>query len=206
LDQRRFNPDVVTLNRAEQRAKLDVPEDVLLILFAGINWRRKGLATIIRALALLGVDARRCRLVAVGKGRRRRFAALARKLGVADRVTLLEHVDKIERYYAAADVFVLPSLYDSFGLVCLEAMACGLAVVTTATTGASELIDHGRSGFVMADATDAQALAGYLRQLFDAPRRAEIGARAAARARQLTWEAHMRVWLDAIGQGDTEGS
>jgi UDP-glucose:(heptosyl)LPS alpha-1,3-glucosyltransferase len=81
----------------------------------------------------------------------------------------------VERCYAGADLFVLPTLYDPFANACLEAMACGLPVLTTAANGAAELIRDGINGCVLGDAPSAEALADALQDLLPWERRIAMG-------------------------------
>jgi UDP-glucose:(heptosyl)LPS alpha-1,3-glucosyltransferase len=96
----------------------------------------------------------------VGKGNEAKFLALAAASGVGDRVIFTGPQTNVERYYAAADIFVLPTLYDPFSNSTLEALASGLPAITTAQNGASEVIDEGVDGFMVSDALDVDGLAG----------------------------------------------
>lgn len=176
------------------RARLGLAPDDVALLFVGLNYRRKGLATVFEALARLSDPA--FKLVVVGRDRDRSFPRRARELGLADRVRFEGLVADVEDYYAAADVLVLPALYDPFGMVVAEAMASGRVTVTTRTTGASEMIWHGESGFVLSDGRDAEGLAEILRGLRDPERRARVGMLAAAAVRDLTPDRHAQRMLD----------
>ena len=86
-----------------------------------------------------------------------------------------------------ADVFVFPSLFEGFGLVLLEAMASGLPVITTQNTGGPDLIQEGKEGFII-PAGSVEALRGKIRWMIDnRERAAEIGRKAHARAKEMTW-------------------
>ncbi|MGH9186974.1 MAG: glycosyltransferase, partial [Acidimicrobiales bacterium] len=90
-------------------------------------------------------------------------------------------------YYRAADVVLVPSRSESFGLVALEAAACGVPVVAAAVGGLRTLVDHGRTGFLV-EGRDPEAFAAYTDEILDnAVLAAELGAVAAARARSYTW-------------------
>src|SRR4030095_7675249 len=93
-------------------------------------------------------------VVVVGRDKRTEsYAALARRLGIGERVRFAGAVSDVRPYYAAADAFVLASLYDPQPNAMLEAMACGLPVVTTPKCGTAELVREGENGFVR-DALD----------------------------------------------------
>jgi UDP-glucose:(heptosyl)LPS alpha-1,3-glucosyltransferase len=126
-----------------------VEEDEKMILFLGSGFERKNLATAIKALALI-YDPR-VRLWVVGRNACGPYRRLARKLGIEQRVVFAgPQVDPIP-FYARAHAFVLPSIYEPFGLVCLEALVFRLPVVTSRVCGFSELIREGENGFVIED-------------------------------------------------------
>jgi UDP-glucose:(heptosyl)LPS alpha-1,3-glucosyltransferase len=81
----------------------------------------------------------------------------------------------VERCYAGADLFVLPTLYDPFANACLEAMACGLPVLTTTANGAAELLQDGVNGCVLGDTPSAETLADALQHLLSRERRQAMG-------------------------------
>ena len=112
--------------------------------------------TAVEALAALG--DRDSRLVVIGRGHRATHEAHAARLGVAERIVWLGPRPDVERWYAAADVAVLPTRYEPFGNVHLEALASGLPIVTSTEAGGSELIEDGVNGAVV-DPRDAKALA-----------------------------------------------
>jgi len=181
VDQTRFAPS--GRPRAPGRPRL---------LFVGA-YGRKGLDTAIRALALMRRDAE---LIAVGDGDRARYLALAAALGVGGRVRLEPWRERIEDVYTAADVFVLPTRYEPFGMVIAEALASGLPVVTSAAAGAADLVRQGVAGAVVADPEDAAAFAVALDRLAgDEGLRSATGRAARECVRDLTWDAvAARTW------------
>lgn len=177
VDEQQFNTAVVERYRRDVRHELGCADDETLFLFVGDL--RKGFARAIEALV-----STPGRLVAVTRSDASESMSLARQLGVADRVMVRPATPRIERYYAAADAFVFPTQYDAFGMVITEAMACGRPVITTAAAGASDLIQHGRTGFVVADPADVGALTGHMRALAANAALREAVGRAAADAMQ----------------------
>lgn len=181
LDQ--FNPDVRARHRSDVRGDLGLDTGTLALLFVGDL--RKGARVLIDAAA----DVPTAEVLLVSRSDPSPWLQHARSLGLGSRVRAVRPTDRIERYYAASDVFVLPTPYDAFGMVVTEAMACGMPVVTTRNAGASEVIEHGTTGFVLEDAADAAGLAATLRVLAgDADLRARVGSAAAAAMTGHSWD------------------
>ena len=149
-------------DRAKRRAELKIAAEDVVISFVGA-YERKGLAIAIRALAEIKLELRKnVKLLAVGGGSEAGFRELAQSLGVSENVIFVGHQKQIVPYYQIADLFLLPTLYEPFGLVVLEAMACGLAPIVSRIAGASELIKDGESGKLIEDPTDPKEIARLL--------------------------------------------
>ena len=120
----------------------------------------------------------------------------SKQLGIAERCRWESPRQDVMDLYAAADVYVSPSLEDSFGLPVAEAMACGLSAITSACAGVSEIVRDGADGFVLREPADAQALAQLLRRLHaDAEMRRRVGEAAAKAARSWDWDRNAdEVW------------
>ncbi|MGZ4385806.1 MAG: glycosyltransferase family 4 protein, partial [Gaiellaceae bacterium] len=148
----------------------------------------KGLALAIGALerARQG-SSRAIRLLVVGRGDEVRFRALARELGVQDDVLFLGPRSDTQRFYAAADVFVFPTLYEAFPLVALEAAASGLPIVAPGANGIEELLAGSGAGVMVARTSeeigDALARLGE-----DAQMRSRLGVRARRLSSRFTWD------------------
>jgi UDP-glucose:(heptosyl)LPS alpha-1,3-glucosyltransferase len=147
VDLERFHPRNRARHRAAARAEAGIPADAWTALFLGSGFERKGLATAMEALARARDGA--VHLLVVGKGDTTPYRRLADRLGVAPRVAWLGARPDAERWYAAADVLVLPTRYEPFGNVHLEALASGVPVVASARAGGAELVDDGRNGVVV---------------------------------------------------------
>jgi UDP-glucose:(heptosyl)LPS alpha-1,3-glucosyltransferase len=177
-----FSP-ALRRERAALRVRHRIPEDATLYLLVGSGYERKGVATAIEALAELPVNAY---LLVVGRDKDpAHYARIARRHGVADRVILAGAQLDPRPYYGAADVFVLPSLYDPFPNAALEAMACGLPIVTSTKSGAAELVREHDAGLVC-PSRDVAGLAAHLRVLMDPAQRERFGARAREAVLPLT--------------------
>lgn len=146
VDLERFHPRNRAALGPAARSEAGIAADAPVALFVGSGFERKGLATAIAALAR-GEGSRR--LLVIGKGARTPYDAVARQRGVADRLVWLGPRADIERWYAAADVVVLPTRYEPFGNVHLEALASGVPVVTTTRAGGAEVVADGKAGAVL---------------------------------------------------------
>jgi len=160
-----FDPDRFFPNSSAKSrlcARMGLPESCELFLFVGSGWQRKGLARAVEIVAACNQarasDHPGAILLVAGKGRPGQFAAQVTRLGMSRKVHFLGLRGDVQSLYQAADIFVLPTLYDPFANVCLEALACGTPVLTTPGNGAAEILDHGRTGFILAD-NFAQAVA-----------------------------------------------
>lgn len=174
VDCKQFSPANCKPLREPVRDQLGICEDETVFLFVGHDYRRKGLATAVRAVDRIAAEGNMVRLLVVG-GKRHSKVPLP-----ADRaaLTVIGAIDDPIPYYAAADAVVLPTFYDPFGLVVLEAAACGLPIATTRMAGASELLSDGRDGYVISNPADDDELAACLRQLLDPALRRRMGAAA----------------------------
>jgi D-inositol-3-phosphate glycosyltransferase len=181
-------------DRCGARQALGLPADAPVLLFVGRIQPLKGPDVAVRSLAELG--RRDALLVVVGGASGRdgdeALADLRRQatdLGVIDQIRFVapqpHHI--LSTYYRAADVVLVPSRSESFGLVALEAMACGIPVVASAVGGLQSLVDHGETGFLVAD-RDPREFARYVREIIEHPGHAHaLGVRAAQQAKWYTW-------------------
>lgn len=182
-------------DRSQARRALGLPGDRPMLLFVGRIQPLKGLTIAIRALAALE-RPRGAFLVVVGgpsgpqgEAELSRARRLVADLGVEGRVRFVapQPHELLSTYYRAADVCLVPSRSESFGLVALEAAACGVPVVAAAVGGLRTLVAHGRTGLAL-DEREPPAFAAAVQGLLDDPAgAAAMGGRAAARARSYTW-------------------
>jgi UDP-glucose:(heptosyl)LPS alpha-1,3-glucosyltransferase len=176
VDLDRFHPDRAAGYRERGRRDLGIAPDSFVVLFVGSGFERKGLATAIDALATMPGST--AHLVVVGKGARAPYEAHAARRGVADRVRWLGPRPDTERWYAVADAVALPTRYEPFGNVHLEALASGVPVVASSRAGGAELIRDAENGYVV-DPLDPAAVAEALERIRAAP----LGAMAEASRR-----------------------
>ena len=125
------------------RRRLGIDPETVLLLMVATNFQLKGMATLLRTLGRLRGRRLPVRLLVVGGKRLGPWRRKAARLGLAAAVQFVGPVEDIVPYYAAADVYVHPTIYDTCSLVVLEAAACGLPVVTTRCNGAAELFHDG---------------------------------------------------------------
>ncbi|HEV8423483.1 MAG TPA: glycosyltransferase family 4 protein [Chthoniobacterales bacterium] len=155
-----FHPDPET--RRLRRRILRLRDEEIAVLFVGSGWERKGLRFAVQAVKSLG---RNFRLIVAGRGR----SQMAR----GRHVSRLGAVRDLPGLYSAADIFLLPTLYDPFSNACLEALAAGLPVITTRANGFCEIIDHGFHGSILETASDVAQLRTALLFWSDPERRSE---------------------------------
>ena len=191
----RFDPSNAS-SRAEVRRSFGVPEDVPLLLFVGSQYRLKGLEFVIRALAEMKTKAV---LLVVGGDTAAPFKRLADQLGVSDRVIFAGARSDLPRIYPAADAFVLPTLYETFALVCLEAMASGLPVLASPVGGIEDYLRDGENGFHIQ--RDAKEIAAKLDRVLNEPAlHARIRERGLATAKNYAWEKIAKQYLSLFDE------
>jgi|GEM_PF-118173 len=195
VDLNRFNPEVRDRYRAAVRTRLALNDDTRAMLFVSRNYKRKGLRQLIESLALLKAERERMVLVVLGRGNPRPYQRLASRLGIADHLRFIGEQQAVEEYYAAGDFLILPTLYDPFSNVCLEALACGLPVITTRNNGAAELIREGKNGYVLEDANRLEEMAAKISLMLAARVCETMGEHAAASARHYTPEENLNRTL-----------
>jgi UDP-glucose:(heptosyl)LPS alpha-1,3-glucosyltransferase len=166
LDKFRFDSEI----REKAREELKLKPDQIALLFAGSGWERKGLLFAIQAMALC--QNGEIRLLVAGRGNTALYKTKRLRLWREEPVRFLGEVADLVRVYAAADIFILPTIYDPFSNACLEALACGLPVITTRSNGFSEIIEDSVHGSTVDHAGDLSGLRDAIRFWSDASRRA----------------------------------
>jgi UDP-glucose:(heptosyl)LPS alpha-1,3-glucosyltransferase len=156
---------------------------------------------LLNALAL--VLERNARLVVVGHPDFARYERQAHRLGIGDRVRFLGHRADPRDCYFAADYLVHPTFYDPCSLVVLEALACGLPVVTSRYNGAAELLSPPADGVVIDDPHAAPELAAALNRMLDRGYLRDAGALARQAAARCTFEDHYRALLAVLTEART---
>jgi len=159
VDLSRFDPRLREAAGRDLRRELGLADDDFVALFLGTGYGRKGLATLLKAFPAVVREHPKAKLVVVGRDSARgRYEGIGKKLGLGDHAIFLGPRRDTEACYAAADLYVLPTLYDPFANTTLEALASGLPVITTDRNGASEILCES-SGSVSRDPEDHGHLA-----------------------------------------------
>jgi UDP-glucose:(heptosyl)LPS alpha-1,3-glucosyltransferase len=192
VDTSRFHPGVKEEYRRDVRGKYGIGKEELVLLFVSNDFKLKRLQSILKAITLL--KKKEIRLLVVGNDSKGPYQKWAAQNHLGNQVLFLGPKKNIEKYYAVSNIFVLPTLYDAFANVCLEAMACGLPVITTRTNGASELIQDGEHGYIL-KTQQPEELASRIEALEPLPERSRMGENAAAKARGFTMEKHISELL-----------
>ncbi len=193
VDCERFKPDPAA--RASVRAATCIDGETFVLLFVANEFERKGLEPLLRALLVLQRSTRDFHLLVAGGDDPGAYRHLLEDTAL--RVTFLGHRRDIERYYAAADVLVLPTRHDVSPLVGLEAMACGLPVLMTAIGGARDYLRDNETGyFITPDAEDIAARVMGL--LGDPEQRARMGRLGRETARRHQWSDVAQRYVELI--------
>jgi D-inositol-3-phosphate glycosyltransferase len=201
VDLARFRP----VEQGYARKVIGIPADKRLILFAGRIERLKGIDALFRAVAILRErrtdwDWGNVSVAVIGgdhsaagqqaNEEMARLHALRSALGLDDVIAFLgaRDQDALQYYYAAAEVLVMPSHYESFGMVALEAMACGTPVIASDVGGLSTLVQHNKTG-LRVRANDSSELARAIERLLDDDAlRRRMGQAAACYAEGFSWQ------------------
>ncbi|MDO8281047.1 MAG: glycosyltransferase family 4 protein [Thermodesulfovibrionia bacterium] len=192
VDLQRFHP---ADDDKKEAAKCSMGlQGMKVVLFVGADLDRKGLPVLLKALSAL--EDKGVKLLVAGRKAKKRHICLIRKLGIEKSVVLWGPEKNIEKLYAAADIFVLPTIYDPFSNATLEAMASGLPVITTSSNGAAELINSGVEGYVVEDHDDAGSIAVHISAALSDSE--EMGRRARLKAEQFPIEKAVESIIETI--------
>ena len=163
-------------DKIECRSELGIANDCKVILFGadGIDNKRKGLDKLIEAIKLIKEKKKKIHLLTFGK----QHANILLDEGLVQHLGHISELDMLLDVYSSADVFVMPSLYEAFGQVALEAMSCGIPVVSFKNGGACDIVEDNETG-MLAETGDVIDLSNKLLQMLsDDRKREEMGAKA----------------------------
>ena len=177
--------------RLHIRRRHGLSESDVVVLFVGMNFEIKRLKLVIEGVAKLIMEEKRgssLKVLVVGKGNSASYQALARDLGITDRVIFAGVTHEVEKYYLASDLFAMPSQFDTFGMAVLEAMAAGLPVIITEKVGAKDLVTDGVQGFVLGEEAAPSDFGGKISSLLIKENRLKMGEMAHKTALQHSWD------------------
>ena len=172
VDLHRFNPSNKNIYRQSIRKQLGISGNSVLILFVGSGFERKGLQFLLQSTKYLAKE--NWQLLLMGKGNFEKFMRYA-PVNKRNRIITKKPDPEIEKFYAAADLFILPSIYEPFGNVNLEALASGLPVITTKYCGAANIIAPKKNGLIIGDPYNPKEVADKINYLFDFSTRESMG-------------------------------
>jgi UDP-glucose:(heptosyl)LPS alpha-1,3-glucosyltransferase len=181
-------------HRAELAREFHLKDEIRL-LYVGSGFKRKGVPTLLKSAARLNIPYR---LFIVGKDRLERFRKAADRLGIGERVIFTGPRTDVHRFYLGSDIFVFPTLYDPFSNATLEAMSCGLPVITTTINGVSEIISDGRNGCLINDPLDDKGIADAITRLGIREVRGPMGEEARRTATEFTMERNVMETIKVI--------
>jgi len=192
IDKFRFDPEL----RETAREHLKLKPDQIALLFAGSGWERKGLLFAIQAMALC--KNRKMRLLVAGRGNEGLYKTTRLRFWRKEPVQFLGEVADLVHVYAAADIFILPTIYDPFSNACLEALACGLPIITTRANGFSEIIEDTVHGSIVDHAGNLIGLRDAIRFWSDPSRRAAARSANIERASQFDISKNVQQTLEIL--------
>jgi UDP-glucose:(heptosyl)LPS alpha-1,3-glucosyltransferase len=176
VDLQRFHPGRKPTEGAAVRRSHGLEPHHFVVLFLGTGYGRKGLDLVLAAFSPFLAACPRARLLVAGyDSAQRHFEKQAERLGLAEHVVFAGGRRDTEAYFAAADLYVLPTRYDPFANTTLEAMASAVPVITTTRNGACEIMQHGVQGSILTPGAGAEELTGELLWWTDAGRAAAAG-------------------------------
>jgi UDP-glucose:(heptosyl)LPS alpha-1,3-glucosyltransferase len=202
VDTEKFSPKNRKKYFKKVREKHGIDKNEIVLLFVGNPYSRKGLNYLIDALPyikhefkllILGRD--------LGNDRIENYFNQAKKLGVDNKLIYAGFTREVYKYFAVSDIFVFPTLYEPFGLVILEAMASGLAIVTSNPRycGASELIENEKEGLLLRNPKSSKEIAEKVNLLLEEPHLIKkFGNRARKKAESFTWKRTAKEFLEVF--------
>jgi UDP-glucose:(heptosyl)LPS alpha-1,3-glucosyltransferase len=196
-DSCRFNAGGRADFGAATRAEFGIKSGQFLYgLVTSGDFEKRGLKPFLRAFAAVARANPAARALIVGKeSRPGPYLSLARDLGIMDRVVFRDPLPEVWRFYHALDVYVHPAKWEEFGMSVLEALACGLPVITGSSVGAAELLAGEAREFVLPEPS-GEALSGAMLALAGAAKRARVGASGPAAALPCAWDRGAAALLD----------
>jgi len=190
VDIDKFNKLDRNICRREIRERFGINKTDTVVLFVSMNFELKGLDKLMAAMAMTKSrhPSKMIKLIAVGKGNEKKYRRLAQKLDIEENVIFAGvWKDNIEQIYLASDIFAMPSGFDTFGMVVLEAMSASLPVIISGNVGAKDLVRDGINGFVV-DREDIDLISSKIGLMLDKQDREKMAKEAYKEATKNTWD------------------
>ncbi len=187
IDPERFNPETRQKYRTDSRRKLGVSDDQKLLLVVGSDGCRKGFPQLFQALGKLP-STLNWRLAIAGNDPPQRWLPSVKRESLDGKVHFLAHEKHIERLYAAADLVIMASLFEGYGNVIPEAMACGCPVLTTRQVGAADFITPGVDGWILSSCKNIPEYTSALEEILSLQDLDPFGWKAVQKVKPFTWD------------------
>lgn len=197
IDPSRFAIPDQQVTRQQERTQWQIANDVPVGLFVAMNYRLKGLTPLLHSLRFIP-DTVPFQLAVVGNPKFAGYERLAERLGVRQRVQFLGFRPNPKNAYHAADFLIHPTFYDPGSLVALEALACGLPVVTSRFNGNAELLIPNETGIVVPDPHDHQALGAAITEMANPQKLRHRQHAARESAHRWTFEDHISQFMSIL--------
>ncbi len=169
------------------RKKFNISDSEFVILLVGNDWYEKGLQCLLKTMSLLPDIP--LHLIIRGRDEKEPYNRMIKSLKLPHRISFFKPVPNIFELYAASDLYISPSLYDSFAMPPLEAMYCGLPAIVSSRAGVSELITNNVDGIILDDPMDHIYLANKIKLLYeDRQMLMDISKKAIETAQKYTWQ------------------
>jgi glycosyltransferase involved in cell wall biosynthesis len=188
-----FAPDAAVRRRVRDESGVGPVE--LVVLFVGGDWDHKGLAAAIEGIGIACGQGASLKLWVVGRGQKSKFEELAKRAGVEGKVRFFGSRTNMASFYQGADMFVLPSLYETFSLAAHEAAACSLPIIATPVNGVKDLVGNNEAGILVERNREELGSAFYFLAT-DECARSVMGTEGRRRVAERTWTRSVESVLD----------
>ncbi|MCX7982305.1 MAG: glycosyltransferase family 4 protein [Syntrophales bacterium] len=199
------NPEARDLKASARQylnSKYAIGKKERIIFFASMNFEIKGLPEIISALTYVAKKERSFKLIVAGKGDWKRYEIMASQGGISNHLIFTGVLNQTEltQHYLGSDLYLMLSRFDTFGLVVLEAMACGLPVIISSHVGAKDLVEEGKNGFIIKDTSDYEAIAEKITILFQENQLKAMSDNAYETALKYSWQYTAQKYEDVYSR------
>ena len=201
IDAEKFNSVGKDIARKSVLRKFSFSDSDFIFLFVSSNHFLKGLEPLLDAFYLLNKEQKNAKMIIVGKGRENYFRKKSEKMQLSDFVKFIGWHDDIREFYRAADFFVYPSFYDPFPNVAIESLACGTPIIVSSLTGASEIIEEGKNGFIIKNPRDAIEIFDKMKKAISLRKEKlmEMSVGARKTAENFSNEKHIKKIMEFVG-------